>query len=145
VELDRSGPSYTVDTLERLAATTSADVESRPDGERRDLVLIMSAEAFRDLRSWRRPERILELARLAIVPRDGFPDAGRAFVCPRRSCAIGRRTDAPCATWCRMRSQPISATMASTATRSGGLIDRDRTRVPSGRHNRAARRRPAPS
>jgi len=80
VELDRSGPSYTVDTLERLAATTAADARSRPDGERRDLVLIMSAEAFRDLRSWRRPERILELARLAIVPRDGFPDASRAFL-----------------------------------------------------------------
>jgi nicotinate-nucleotide adenylyltransferase len=80
VELDRSGPSYTVDTLERLAATAVTDAESRPDGERRDLVLIMSAEAFRDLRSWRRPERILELARLAIVPRDGFPDASRAFL-----------------------------------------------------------------
>ena len=79
VELDRSGPSYTVDTLERLAATAAA-ADPRPDGERRDLVLIMSAEAFRDLRSWRRPERILELARLAIVPRDGFPDASRAFL-----------------------------------------------------------------
>ncbi len=80
VELDRSGPSYTVDTLERLAATAVTDAESGQDGERRDLVLIMSAEAFRDLRSWRRPQRILELARLAIVPRDGFPDASRAFL-----------------------------------------------------------------
>ena len=43
-------------------------------------MLIMSAEAFRDLRTWRRPERILELARLAVVPRDGFPDASRAFL-----------------------------------------------------------------
>jgi nicotinate-nucleotide adenylyltransferase len=43
-------------------------------------VLIMSAEAFRDLRTWRRPERILELARIAVVPRDGFPDANRAFL-----------------------------------------------------------------
>ena len=80
VELDRSGPSYTVDTLERLAATAVTDTVSGQDGERRDLVLIMSAEAFRDLRSWRRPQRILELARLAIVPRDGFPDASRAFL-----------------------------------------------------------------
>jgi nicotinate-nucleotide adenylyltransferase len=79
IELERSGPSYTVDTLERLAASAQADAAG-PDGERPDLVLIMSAEAFRDLRTWRRPERILELARLAIVPRDGFPDASRAFL-----------------------------------------------------------------
>ena len=69
IELDRTGPSYTVDTLEALAA----------DG-RSELVLILSAEAFRDLRTWRRPERILELARLAVVPRDGYPDVGRAFL-----------------------------------------------------------------
>lgn len=68
IELDRSGPSYTVDTLETLVA------------EPADPVLIMSAEAFRDLRTWRRPERILELARIAVVPRDGFPDANRAFL-----------------------------------------------------------------
>ena len=80
IELDRSGPSYTVDTLERLAASAVADAEPGADAQRPDLVLIMSAEAFRDLRTWRRPERILELARLAVVPRDGFPDASRAFL-----------------------------------------------------------------
>ena len=68
IELERSGPSYTVDTLETLAS------------EPAEPVLIMSAEAFRDLRTWRRPERILELARIAVVPRDGFPDANRAFL-----------------------------------------------------------------
>ena len=68
IELDRTGPSYTVDTLERLAP------------EWRELVLILSAEAFRDLRTWRRPERILALAQLAVVPREGYPDASRAFL-----------------------------------------------------------------
>lgn len=71
IELDRSGPSYTVDTLEALAAGLETPGE---------LVLIMSSEAFRDLRTWHRPERILELARIAVVPRDGYPDAGRAFL-----------------------------------------------------------------
>lgn len=60
IELERIGPSYTVDTLEEL----------RRGGE--DLWLILSAETFRDLRAWRRPERILELARLAVAPRDGY-------------------------------------------------------------------------
>ena len=68
IELGRTGPSYTVDTLEALAA----------DGA--DLVLILSAEAFRELRTWHRPERILVLARLAVVPRDGFPDANRSYL-----------------------------------------------------------------
>ena len=68
IELGRTGPSYTVDTLEALAA----------DGA--DPVLILSAEAFRELRTWHRPERILELARLAVVPRDGFPDANRSYL-----------------------------------------------------------------
>ena len=80
IELGRTGPSYTVDTLETLAdAARGGDVPGT-EGERPDLVLILSAEAFRDLRTWRRPERILELARLAVVPRDGFPDASRAFL-----------------------------------------------------------------
>ena len=68
IELGRTGPSYTVDTLETLAA----------DGA--EPVLILSAEAFRELRTWHRPERILELARLAVVPRDGFPDANRSYL-----------------------------------------------------------------
>jgi nicotinate-nucleotide adenylyltransferase len=68
LELDRTGPSYTVDTLETLAADAP------------DLVLILSAEAFRELRSWHEPARILELAQIAVVPRDGFPDANRAFL-----------------------------------------------------------------
>lgn len=69
IELDRSGPSYTVDTLERLAADGAGDV-----------ALILSSEAFREFRTWHRPERILELATLAVVPRDGFPDANRAYL-----------------------------------------------------------------
>jgi nicotinate-nucleotide adenylyltransferase len=68
MELDRSGPSFTVDTLEALAATT------------RDLTLIVSAEAFLELPSWHEPRRLLELARLVVLPRDGYPDAGQAFL-----------------------------------------------------------------
>jgi nicotinate-nucleotide adenylyltransferase len=74
MELDRDGPSYTVDTLlalrdERLAA-----------GKTPDLVLILSAEALADFGSWREPQRVLELATLAVAPRDGFPDATRASI-----------------------------------------------------------------
>jgi nicotinate-nucleotide adenylyltransferase len=59
VELRRSGPSYTVDTLEAL----------RPRG---DLHLIIGSETFLDLLSWREPRRVAGLARLVVVPRTGI-------------------------------------------------------------------------
>jgi nicotinate-nucleotide adenylyltransferase len=77
LELDRAGPSYTVDTLEALCASRDAA------GLASDLVLILSAEAFLDFMSWRTPRRILELASVVVAPRDGFPDAGPDFLAAR--------------------------------------------------------------
>lgn len=74
LELERDGPSYTVDTLEALHASRQAA------GESPELTLILSAEAFLGLTTWREPRRILELARLAVAPRDGYPSAGAAFM-----------------------------------------------------------------
>jgi nicotinate-nucleotide adenylyltransferase len=64
-EIDRPGPSYAVDTLETLAAEITAA------GGRPDLVFILSSEAYAGLPTWRRPERIVELCRMAVVPRPG--------------------------------------------------------------------------
>jgi nicotinate-nucleotide adenylyltransferase len=64
-EVDRPGPSYSVDTLEAFAT------EIRAGGGEPDLVFILSSEAYAGLPTWRRPERILELCRLALVPRPG--------------------------------------------------------------------------
>lgn len=61
LEIDRDGPSYTVDTLVQIRA-------GAPDAE---LFLIIGADQFRDFGRWRNPERILELARLAVMDRDG--------------------------------------------------------------------------
>jgi nicotinate-nucleotide adenylyltransferase len=73
-ELDRDGPSYTVDTLEALHASRTAA------GQSPDLTLILSADAFLGLATWRAPRRVLELARLAVAPRDGHLAAGPAFM-----------------------------------------------------------------
>ena len=74
IELERDGPSYTVDTLEALHA-------SRPAAwVMPELTLILSAEAFLGLATWREPRRVLELARLAVAPRDGYPGAGPGFM-----------------------------------------------------------------
>lgn len=65
LELHRDGPSYTVDTLDELVA------DARSAGREPDLTFILSAEALAGILSWREPRRILELARLAVVPRPG--------------------------------------------------------------------------
>ena len=74
IELDRPGPSYTVDTLTALQAARLTT------GPTADLTLVLSAEAFLGLLSWREPRRVLELARVVVAPRDGYPDAGPEFL-----------------------------------------------------------------
>ncbi|MFZ4516622.1 MAG: nicotinate-nucleotide adenylyltransferase [Acidimicrobiia bacterium] len=63
LEVDRTGPTYTVDTLETLHA---------PD---RHLFLILGADAAAGLPTWRDPERIRKLATLVIVERGDTPVA----------------------------------------------------------------------
>ena len=74
LELKRDGPSYTVDTLEALGTTHA--VGGRPP----ELTLILSVEALLELMTWRDPRRVLELARMAVAPRDGHPNAGPAYM-----------------------------------------------------------------
>lgn len=74
MELDRDGPSYTVDTLVALRAAR------RAAGASSDIVFIVSAEAFAAFGTWREPGRVLGLATIAVAPRDGFPDATREAV-----------------------------------------------------------------
>lgn len=69
MELDRPGPSFTIDTLRDLRTTTE-----------RDLALILSAEAFLELPTWHDPAGVLGAAALVVAPRDGYPDAGPAFL-----------------------------------------------------------------
>lgn len=73
LEVDRAGPSYTVDTLEALAARSGA-------GDLPSLTLILSSEAFKELPTWRDPRRILELACLAVAPREGYPPVSTSFM-----------------------------------------------------------------
>lgn len=81
LEVDREGPSYTYETLELLA-------EERGDSE---LVFVMGADAAVGLESWRQPQRVTELARLAVARRAGISDAEMAAVL-RSLDAEGRAT-----------------------------------------------------
>ena len=61
-ELDREGPSFTVDTLEAL----------RGEGE---LFLILGSDAYADFQRWREPARIKGLATIVLAARPGAPNA----------------------------------------------------------------------
>ncbi len=66
IELDRDGPSYTVDTLEALAGTDL-------------LFLILGGDALAALPRWKDPDRIAMLATLVVAERPGAPErAGHA-------------------------------------------------------------------
>lgn len=62
LEIERGGVSYTVDTIEAIH-------DEHPDAE---LTLILGADTARTLPSWREPQRLLELARVAVAERDGL-------------------------------------------------------------------------
>lgn len=65
LELDRPGPSYTVDTLSALIQRNGRDVE---------WFLVVGADAFLDMPSWKQPEAIMSMANLAVVSRRGYDD-----------------------------------------------------------------------
>jgi nicotinate-nucleotide adenylyltransferase len=61
VELERDGPTYTIDTVEAFAA---------PD---RELVLVVGSDVAANLSSWHRVDELRALVTLAIVDRDTTP------------------------------------------------------------------------
>ncbi|MEX0891859.1 MAG: nicotinate-nucleotide adenylyltransferase [Gemmatimonadota bacterium] len=64
-ELDRTGPSYTVDTLRALRTAAPGT----------DLVLLLGADQHAELSTWREPAAVRELARLVVIVRAGeVPD-----------------------------------------------------------------------
>jgi nicotinate-nucleotide adenylyltransferase len=62
MEIDRSGPSYTADTLSELRAQA-------PDDE---LFLILGGDQAAALASWHEPEQVLALAQLAVMERTNW-------------------------------------------------------------------------
>ena len=71
VELDREGPSYTIDTA-RWAADRWGDV-----------VFLVGADEFADFLSWRDPDGVLEAVRLGVATRPGFPEQSLRAVLER--------------------------------------------------------------
>lgn len=69
-ELDRSGPSYTVDTLRHLR-------EREPGA---DFVLLLGADAAAELPAWKEADAVARLARIVVFGRPGFPVPAHPWV-----------------------------------------------------------------
>lgn len=62
IEIKRSGPSYTVDTLTQLRNSSNTDNE---------LFFILGWDSLMQMPEWREPERLIELCSLIAIPRPG--------------------------------------------------------------------------
>lgn len=65
IDLDRTGPSYTVDTLNELKSELGADAE---------LYFILGMDALDGFPEWKEPARIISICRLVAARRPGYID-----------------------------------------------------------------------
>jgi nicotinate-nucleotide adenylyltransferase len=63
VDIDRFGPSYTVDTIELLRDEWGPGVE---------IYFIMGSDSLLDILTWHNPRRLIRLCRFAVVSRPGY-------------------------------------------------------------------------
>ena len=119
IELEREGPSYSVDTLEALAGRTAPE---RP-------VFLIGHDAFRELETWREPERLLALCHVAVMTRpperggrlpDWLPERLAAAYALAADGRSGRHREA--GTWIRcvaIEGLAVSATDVRRRLRAG--------------------------
>jgi nicotinate-nucleotide adenylyltransferase len=81
IEIDREGPSYTIDTLRELRARSPED----------ELFLILGGDQASALASWHEPEEVLGLATVAVVERTGWHREAIAVKIARLRGAAGVR------------------------------------------------------
>jgi nicotinate-nucleotide adenylyltransferase len=63
MEIERAGPSYSVDTIAELQAQLGAESE---------LFLILGWDSLAELPQWKEPSRLIEMCKLVIAPRLGY-------------------------------------------------------------------------
>lgn len=64
LDIDRPGPSYTVDTVAAARQLFGSDVE---------LFFITGADALLEILTWKSPERLLSMCRFVAATRPGYP------------------------------------------------------------------------
>jgi len=63
IEADKTGPSYTVDTIEKL---------KKQLGSNADLFFLLGSDALMDIAKWKEPQRLVRLCQLVAFARPGF-------------------------------------------------------------------------
>lgn len=81
VEMERPGPSYTIDSVEQLQAAY---------GDETQLFLVMAADSLQQIDSWREPDRLLSLVEWIVGPRPGVALPERAALEQRFGDAASR-------------------------------------------------------
>lgn len=64
IEIERTGPSYTVDTITELRDKLGSEEE---------LFFILGWDSLAELPQWREPSRLIKMCYLVAVPRPGYP------------------------------------------------------------------------
>lgn len=103
IEIERPGPSFTLDTLDRLAAARPL-----PPGGGPSCLLAVGSDAFREIRAWSRWETLLERHPVVVVRRRGFPLDEAAAALPTRFRAAATRDTAADLTPPRILLLPLS-------------------------------------
>jgi nicotinate-nucleotide adenylyltransferase len=109
IEVERPGPSFSVDTLRAVGARVAP----------RKPVFVIGCDALVELASWREPEAVLELAHLAVVARreaagalaERFPPAlAPALELAPDGRSARHRSAGTWVRWLEIDALPISAT-----------------------------------
>ena len=69
IEIDRPGPTYTVDTLAELCEELGSEA---------DFYFILGMDSVRELRRWREPERLFDMCTIVAVSRPDSHDVSPA-------------------------------------------------------------------
>jgi len=80
IEMERPGPSYTVDSVDELE-------RAHPDAK---LFLIMAADSLEQIDTWREPDRLLERIEWVVGPRPGSAVPDRSALEDRFGAAASR-------------------------------------------------------
>ncbi len=81
IEMERPGPSYTIESVDELHRTYGADA---------DLYLIMSAGSLAEIDTWREPDALLSRIEWVVGPRPGVPEPDRAALEARFGASASR-------------------------------------------------------
>lgn len=70
IEVDRPGPSYSVDTLPQLKLQLGSDAV---------LYFILGSDALAEFARWKEPQKLVEICELVVVPRPGVRTSLKAL------------------------------------------------------------------